>query len=101
MYSSGSAMFPRTLAIASFRQTSKLRRHTGAKRYEMLGGKNKVAVRMAMLIGSGNGTRDHIPSCENETIGGFSMYGRTYTKTHVVALLLATLGSALTSEAIA
>jgi hypothetical protein len=34
MYRSGSAMLPSTLAMASLRQTSRLRRHTGTKRVD-------------------------------------------------------------------
>src|SRR4029079_2015659 len=37
-------MLPRMLAIASLRQTSRLRRHTGMKRRESSGGRKTLAV---------------------------------------------------------
>ena len=42
MYSSGSAMLPSTDAIASLRQTSRLRRQTGIQRRESSGGRSRV-----------------------------------------------------------
>src|SRR5439155_10144154 len=45
MYSSGSAMLPRTLAIASLRQTSRLRCHTGMKRVDSAGRRRSGAAR--------------------------------------------------------
>ena len=37
-------MLPSTLAVASLRQTSRLRRHTGTKRAESIGGDDEVVV---------------------------------------------------------
>src|SRR5689334_20119497 len=43
-------MLPRTLAIASLRQTSRLRRQTGTKRTERLGSRRSEAVFMVPLV---------------------------------------------------
>src|SRR6185369_9848071 len=47
MYSNGSAMLPRRLAIASLRQTSWLRRQTAVQRSESSGARHRVEVVMA------------------------------------------------------
>ena len=46
-------MLPSTLAIASLRQTSTLRCHTGTKRDEKAGGARSVAVRIRRFYRSG------------------------------------------------
>src|ERR1700730_16924187 len=48
MYNSGSAMLPSTDAIASFRHTSRLRRHTGTQRSERPGGRSNAEVTIRM-----------------------------------------------------